>query len=79
MVLKPLGLISPRWIVTTATKGDTLLGIVGLQGTKKTGIGRTQEVCQWRHKKCDGLGDYDLSDQAEEGPIWLALLQVLTL
>ncbi|GJY29171.1 ribonuclease H-like domain-containing protein [Tanacetum coccineum] len=27
----------------TATKGDTLQGNTGLQGTKKTGIGRTQE------------------------------------
>ncbi|GJX61565.1 hypothetical protein Tco_0294465 [Tanacetum coccineum] len=33
----------------TATKGDTLQGNAGLQGTKKTGIGRTQEgLCQWR-------------------------------
>ncbi|GKA57476.1 hypothetical protein Tco_0756664 [Tanacetum coccineum] len=30
-------------------KGDTLQGSAGLQGTKKTGIGRTQEgLCQWR-------------------------------
>ncbi|GKF69359.1 hypothetical protein Tco_0202416 [Tanacetum coccineum] len=35
--------------VTTATKGDTLQGSAGLQGTKKTRIGRTQEwLCQWR-------------------------------
>ncbi|GJX94460.1 hypothetical protein Tco_0349046 [Tanacetum coccineum] len=27
------------------TKGDTLQGSVGLQGTKKTGIRKTQEVC----------------------------------
>ncbi|GKB44360.1 hypothetical protein Tco_0889302 [Tanacetum coccineum] len=33
----------------SATKGDTLQGSAGLQGTKKTGIGRTQEgLCQWR-------------------------------
>ncbi|GJY57110.1 hypothetical protein Tco_0456225 [Tanacetum coccineum] len=42
-----IGLISPRWSVTTATKGDTMQGSAGLQGTKKTGIGRTQEgLCQ---------------------------------
>ncbi|GJQ92166.1 putative ribonuclease H-like domain-containing protein [Tanacetum coccineum] len=42
-------LISPRWSVTTATKGDTLQESARLQGTKKTGIGRTQEgLCQWR-------------------------------
>ncbi|GKF13685.1 hypothetical protein Tco_0055147, partial [Tanacetum coccineum] len=44
-----LSLISPRWSVTTDTKGDTLQGSVGLQGTKKTGIGRTQKgLYQWR-------------------------------
>ncbi|GKF88960.1 hypothetical protein Tco_0262923, partial [Tanacetum coccineum] len=37
-----IGLISLRWTVTTATKGDTLQGSAGLQGTKKTGIRRTQ-------------------------------------
>ncbi|GJT12118.1 retrovirus-related pol polyprotein from transposon TNT 1-94 [Tanacetum coccineum] len=47
--LRPLGLISPRWSVTTATKGDTLQRSVGLQGTKKTRIRITQEeVFQWR-------------------------------
>ncbi|GKG42773.1 hypothetical protein Tco_0477071, partial [Tanacetum coccineum] len=30
MDLRPLGLISPRWSVTTATKGDTLQGSAGL-------------------------------------------------
>ncbi|GJZ02622.1 hypothetical protein Tco_0520583 [Tanacetum coccineum] len=29
-------------------KGDTLQGSAWLQGTKKTRIGRIQEVCQWR-------------------------------
>ncbi|GJR31079.1 ribonuclease H-like domain-containing protein [Tanacetum coccineum] len=44
-----LGLISPRWSITTATKGDILQGSAGLQGTKKIGRGRTQEgLCQWR-------------------------------
>ncbi|GJW27951.1 putative ribonuclease H-like domain-containing protein [Tanacetum coccineum] len=44
-----IGLISPRWSVTTATKGDTLQGSTRLQGTKKTGIGRTQEgLYRWR-------------------------------
>ncbi|GJR94597.1 hypothetical protein Tco_0266771 [Tanacetum coccineum] len=34
---------------TTTTKGDTFQGSAGLQGTKKTGIRRTQEgLCQWR-------------------------------
>ncbi|GJS93452.1 hypothetical protein Tco_0800420 [Tanacetum coccineum] len=48
-ILKPLGLISLRWSVIIATKGDTLQGSAGLQGTKKTGIGRIQkELCQWR-------------------------------
>ncbi|GKF20858.1 hypothetical protein Tco_0069496, partial [Tanacetum coccineum] len=33
----------------TATKGDTLQGSAGLQETKKTGTGNTQEgLCQWR-------------------------------
>ncbi|GJZ00894.1 hypothetical protein Tco_0518323, partial [Tanacetum coccineum] len=31
MDLRPLGLISPRWSVITATKGDTLQGSAGLQ------------------------------------------------
>ncbi|GJR89780.1 hypothetical protein Tco_0213791 [Tanacetum coccineum] len=62
MVMRPLGLLSPRWSVITATKGDTLQGSARLQGTKKTGIGRTQEgLCQW-------------SDQAEEGPTNFALM-----
>ncbi|GJS70864.1 putative ribonuclease H-like domain-containing protein [Tanacetum coccineum] len=44
-----IGLISLRWSVTTATKGDTLQGSARLQGTKKTGTGKAQEeVCQWR-------------------------------
>ncbi|GJU42888.1 hypothetical protein Tco_1195845 [Tanacetum coccineum] len=48
-IVKPLGLISLRWSVITATKWDTLQGSAGLQGTKKTGIGRIQEeLCQWR-------------------------------
>ncbi|GJR33144.1 hypothetical protein Tco_1109376 [Tanacetum coccineum] len=38
-----LGLISPRWSATTATRWDTLQGSAGLQGTKKTRIGRTRE------------------------------------
>ncbi|GJU02966.1 ribonuclease H-like domain-containing protein [Tanacetum coccineum] len=33
----------------TATKGDTLQGSAGIQETKKTGRGKTQEgLCQWR-------------------------------
>ncbi|GJZ73052.1 hypothetical protein Tco_0637198 [Tanacetum coccineum] len=40
---RTIKLISPRWSVITSTKGDTLQRSVGLQGTKKTGIGRTQE------------------------------------
>ncbi|GKA67888.1 hypothetical protein Tco_0767805, partial [Tanacetum coccineum] len=46
---QPNSLISPRWSVTTATKGDTMQGSARLQGTKKTGIGRIQEgLCQLR-------------------------------
>ncbi|GJR18815.1 putative ribonuclease H-like domain-containing protein [Tanacetum coccineum] len=43
MDLRPWVWLTPRWSVTTATKGDTLQGSAGLQGTKKTRIGRTQE------------------------------------
>ncbi|GJV67748.1 putative ribonuclease H-like domain-containing protein [Tanacetum coccineum] len=46
---QPNSLISPRWSVIIAIKGDTLQGSAGPQGTKKTGKGRTQEgLCQWR-------------------------------
>ncbi|GJX60242.1 hypothetical protein Tco_0291632 [Tanacetum coccineum] len=66
-----MGLISPRWSVTTAIKGDTLQGSAGLQGTKKIGIGRTQEglsVETYYSNACvflDGSG-YDGMIQAEE-------------
>ncbi|GKC72197.1 hypothetical protein Tco_1118080 [Tanacetum coccineum] len=58
--MRPLGLISPRWIVTYITKRDTLQGSAGLQGTKKTGTGKAQEEV--------------FMDQAEEGPTNFALM-----
>ncbi|GKC54792.1 hypothetical protein Tco_1077537 [Tanacetum coccineum] len=60
-------------------KGDTLQGSAGLQGTKKIGIGRTQEgLCQRRQLSnalvsCDG-SVYDWIDQAEEGPTNFSLM-----
>ncbi|GKD03960.1 hypothetical protein Tco_1178934, partial [Tanacetum coccineum] len=59
MDLRPLGLISPRWSVTTATKGDTL----PVETTTSNAL-----------ISCDGLSGYDWSDQAEEGPTNFALM-----
>ncbi|GJX94227.1 hypothetical protein Tco_0348813 [Tanacetum coccineum] len=63
----------PKWNATTATIGDILLGSVELQGIKTT---RTRESSRRNVPidtsialvSCDGLGGYDWSDQAEEGP-----------
>ncbi|GJW22982.1 hypothetical protein Tco_0033604 [Tanacetum coccineum] len=57
------------WSVTTATKGDTLQGSAGIQGTKKTGIGRTREGIRVIKQKKVQLTLHS----------WLTLLQVLTL
>ncbi|GJU13743.1 putative ribonuclease H-like domain-containing protein, partial [Tanacetum coccineum] len=40
---QPNSLISPRWSVIIAIKGDTLQGSAGPQGTKKTGKGRSEK------------------------------------
>nr|GEW76202.1 hypothetical protein [Tanacetum cinerariifolium] len=45
-----VGLISPRWSVTTATKGDTLLRSVELQEVKIPSTRKAQEgLCMWKH------------------------------
>ncbi|GKD92961.1 hypothetical protein Tco_1372798 [Tanacetum coccineum] len=52
---------------------------LNLNGTKKIGIGRTQEgLCQWTTTSnalvsCDG-SSYDWSDQAQESPTNFALM-----
>ncbi|GKC48920.1 hypothetical protein Tco_1071665, partial [Tanacetum coccineum] len=71
---KLLGLISPRWNVTTATKGGYF--------ARECRAPRNQENRNRENTRrvvpvetttsnalisCDGLGDYDWSDQAEEG------------
>ncbi|GJY68840.1 hypothetical protein Tco_0471822 [Tanacetum coccineum] len=78
--------LSPRWSVTTATKGDTLQGSAGLSKDQggKTRIGEHKTGCVAGSRletttsnaliSCDGLGDYDWSDQAEEGPTNFALM-----
>ncbi|GJU15664.1 retrovirus-related pol polyprotein from transposon TNT 1-94 [Tanacetum coccineum] len=48
---------SPKWSATTATRGDILLGSVELEISTSTAL-----------VSYDGLGGYDWSDQAEEGP-----------
>ncbi|GJR86932.1 putative ribonuclease H-like domain-containing protein, partial [Tanacetum coccineum] len=55
---KELGLTSPRWSVSTATREDTLQGSAGHPGIKTAGTGSLPE----------GL------DQAEEGPTNFALM-----
>nr|GEU34051.1 hypothetical protein [Tanacetum cinerariifolium] len=73
MAMRILVLISPMWSATTSTRGDILLGSAELQKIKTTRTRKAQEgVCLWIHLtalvSCDGLGGYDWSDQAEEGP-----------
>nr|GEV44637.1 putative ribonuclease H-like domain-containing protein [Tanacetum cinerariifolium] len=67
--------------VTTATKGDTLLGSAELQEVKIPNTRKAQEeLYMWKHLtsaalvSCDGLGGYDWSDQAEDGPTNFALM-----
>ncbi|GKC01000.1 hypothetical protein Tco_0987136 [Tanacetum coccineum] len=65
-----------RFLKNTGRK----LNVNGLQGTKNIGIGRTQKSVPMETTtsnaliSCDGLGDYDWSDQAEEGPTNFALM-----
>nr|GEU29442.1 actin-binding, cofilin/tropomyosin type [Tanacetum cinerariifolium] len=71
MVMRPLGLISPRWSVTIATKIDTLQGSTELQEVKIPSTRRTVHVetpASVALVSCDGLGGYDWSNKAEEGP-----------
>nr|GEX62687.1 retrovirus-related Pol polyprotein from transposon TNT 1-94 [Tanacetum cinerariifolium] len=50
MVMRPLGLISPRWSVTTDIKEDTLLGSKELQEVKIPSTWKAQEdICLWKH------------------------------
>ncbi|GJV39434.1 hypothetical protein Tco_1417874 [Tanacetum coccineum] len=58
-------------------KRDTLQGSVGLQGTKKTEIGRIQEgLCQWRQVMIGVIKQKKVQLTLHS---WLTLLQVLTL
>nr|GEY44474.1 hypothetical protein [Tanacetum cinerariifolium] len=69
-----LGLICPKWSAITATRGGTLLGSLELQEIKIPSIRKAQEgvpvetPASTALVSCDGLGGYDWSDQAEEGP-----------
>ncbi|GKE44889.1 hypothetical protein Tco_1472173, partial [Tanacetum coccineum] len=57
-----MAMLTMRWSVITATRGDILLGSAELQEIKTTRTKKAQEgVC------CDGLSEYDWSDQEEEG------------
>nr|GEX64187.1 copia protein [Tanacetum cinerariifolium] len=63
--------------VTTATKGDTLLGSAELQEVKIPSTKRTVPVetpASAALVLCDGLGGYDWSDQTEEGLTNFALM-----
>ncbi|GJV20213.1 hypothetical protein Tco_1369233 [Tanacetum coccineum] len=74
MAMRLLVLISPKWSATTATRGDILLGSAELQEIKTTRTRKAQEGVPVETStstalvSCDGLGGYDWSDQAEEGP-----------
>ncbi|GJU60429.1 hypothetical protein Tco_1238195 [Tanacetum coccineum] len=60
---------SPKWSATTATRGDILLESVELQEIKTTRRSVPVETfTSTALVSCDGLGGYDWSDQAEEGP-----------
>ncbi|GKF71971.1 hypothetical protein Tco_0208085, partial [Tanacetum coccineum] len=83
---KELGLTTPRWSVSTATREDTLQGSVGHPGIKtknREPIRRTIPVEETTSNalvsQCNGFG-YDWSDQAKKvQPIlllWLILQQV---
>ncbi|GKC07804.1 hypothetical protein Tco_0999414 [Tanacetum coccineum] len=70
---KTLVLISPKWSATTATRGN-LLGRQAprLQEQQETSKAQKECACGKSNStalvSCDGLGGYDWSDQAEEGP-----------
>ncbi|GJT94331.1 hypothetical protein Tco_1083176 [Tanacetum coccineum] len=86
--IRPLGLISPRWSVTTATKGDFAREYRAPRNQENKNRKITRRVVPVEITtfnalvSCDGSG-YDWSDQAEEGQLtlhsWLTLLQILTL
>nr|GEV89827.1 hypothetical protein [Tanacetum cinerariifolium] len=78
MLMRPLGLISPRWSVITIAKGDNLQGSAELQGTKnRESIRRTVPVKKPASSalvSCDRLRGYDWSDQIEDGPTNFSLV-----
>ncbi|GKF23150.1 hypothetical protein Tco_0075472 [Tanacetum coccineum] len=66
MAMRLLVLISPKWSVTTATRGDILLGSVELQEIKTTKTRKAQKRSAHVETStstalvsCDGLGGYD--------------------
>nr|GFC01391.1 hypothetical protein [Tanacetum cinerariifolium] len=67
-------LISPNWSATTATRGDILLESAALrnQDNKYRESSRRSVPIETTTSialvSCDGLGGYEWSDQAEEGP-----------
>nr|GEZ84599.1 hypothetical protein [Tanacetum cinerariifolium] len=76
---KTIGFDKSKFSVTTATKWDTFHISVGLPGTKKTkeSTRRTLPVETPASSTlvcCDVLGDYDWSDQAEDGRTNFALM-----
>ncbi|GKD40417.1 hypothetical protein Tco_1260624, partial [Tanacetum coccineum] len=77
MVMRPLGLISPRWSVITATKGDNLQGSPMNQENKNRENTRRVVPVDITTSNalvsCDGSG-YDWSDQAEKGPTNFSLM-----
>ncbi|GJV56831.1 hypothetical protein Tco_1457836 [Tanacetum coccineum] len=74
---KKLGLTSPRWIISTATREDTLQGPRNQDSRNMEPIRRTVPVEETTSNallsQCDGFG-YDWSDQAKEGPTNFALI-----
>nr|GEZ17541.1 putative ribonuclease H-like domain-containing protein [Tanacetum cinerariifolium] len=82
--MRPLVLISLTWSAKTATRGDILLGSAELQKIKTTSTKRSVPIdssASTALVSCDGLGGYNWSDQAEEGPNYALMafhLQVLT-
>nr|GEX14930.1 hypothetical protein [Tanacetum cinerariifolium] len=76
MAMKLLVLISLKWSSTTATRGDILLRSAKLQEIKTTSTKRSVLVetsTSLALVSCDGLGGYDWSDQAEEGPNYVLM------
>ncbi|GJR66027.1 hypothetical protein Tco_0012092 [Tanacetum coccineum] len=78
MVMRPLGLISPRWSAITVTRGETLPRSVELQDNRNMESSRRSMPIETTTSNalisCDGLGGYDWSDQADEGPTNYALM-----